>query len=107
MKKENTNEESNADNWYPLLSAVNKVEYTDVKIVEAAIKQNDIVYTGRRHHNVIESMKGEYDGNIATQGFIDNRGNFLTRSEAAHIALNTGQIDKLKWPPLLYSEDLY
>ena len=42
------------------------------------------------------------------QGFITSLGKFVNRKEAAIIALNCGQIDKLKFSDqVLYSEDLY
>lgn len=41
------------------------------------------------------------------QGFVTSTGRFVDRIEAAQIALAAGQIKKLKWPPNLYSEDLW
>lgn len=41
------------------------------------------------------------------QGFLTAEGHFVGRREAADIALLSGQIERLKWPPELYSEDLW
>ena len=41
------------------------------------------------------------------QGFLNDKGEFLNRRDAAKEALECGQIQKLNWPPNLYSEDLY
>jgi len=81
-----------------------------MQIKEAAIRQNEQIYTGKRHNLIIIDMvenhclskpiKGE-------QGFITDSGEFVDRITAAKIALESGQIKKLNWPPNLYSEDLY
>lgn len=41
------------------------------------------------------------------QGFITHTGAFVGRETAADIAIEAGQIDRLNWPPNLYSEDLW
>lgn len=41
------------------------------------------------------------------QGFMTSLGRFVNRKEAAKIALECGQIDKLYSPPNLYSEDIF
>jgi hypothetical protein len=41
------------------------------------------------------------------QGFINDKWEFLTREEAAKEAIECGQIEKLNWPPNLFSEDLW
>jgi len=76
----------------------------------AAIKQDDIVFVGKRHHNCIATMiecglpapiRGE-------QGFVDHKGNFLNRQLALADALESGQITiKHENKNELYSEDLY
>lgn len=78
----------------------------------AAIRKNGIVYTGRRHHNIINrdnypELPFGYFKN-GEQGFVDDNGIFLTREEAAKHALECGQISKLKFSQTqLFSEDLY
>ena len=95
--------------WVAILTE--KKELTR-KIVQAAILDHDgQVYVGHRHNDVINVMA--FHCKLPTpisgeQGFVDNKGNFLTRKEAGRIALENGQIAKLSHPDgELYSEDLY
>jgi len=62
-----------------------------------------------RHHNVINELaeRGHAIPINGEQGFIDDQRGFVTRLEAAQIALAQGQIKKLQWPPELFSEDLW
>ena len=63
-----------------------------------------------RHHHIIRVMVDalEIEPPIrGRQGFLDNRGNFLSRKAAADLALKTGQCVKLDSPPRLFSEDLW
>ena len=62
-----------------------------------------------RHHDVIRLMveKGRPTPISGEQGFVLSDGRFARRKPAARIAITAGQIEKLKWPPLLYSEDLW
>jgi len=79
-------------------------------IVQSAIRYKGEIYVGRRHSDVITLMskipnmpkpiQGE-------QGFVDAKRNFYDRITAGKIAIECGQIEKLNWPPRLYSEDLY
>jgi hypothetical protein len=82
-----------------------------MKIVASAIRYNGIVYTGRRHHNVIHEMVTKYLIRKPTidneQGFVLEDGTYVDRIEGARIAIESGQIRKLQWPPKLYSEDLW
>jgi len=79
------------------------------RIKEAAILLDGEVYTGRRHHNIIHDLAGRgFKTPIGgKQGFVTDAGRFVDRIEGAVIAIKSGQIQKLQWPPLLYSEDLY
>jgi hypothetical protein len=43
----------------------------------------------------------------AEQGFITHEGVFVGRVDAARVAIESGQIEQLQWPPELYSEDLW
>lgn len=86
-----------------------------IKIKEAAIIDlvTERVYTGYRHGDIIKAMVELYgitppvDGERYEQGFVTSTGEFVDRVEGAAIAIAAGQIKALKWPPLLYSEDLY
>ena len=62
-----------------------------------------------RHHNILRFMVDRGDPTPITgkQGFMTNTGEFVDRETAGHIAIIAGQIERLKWPPNLYSEDLW
>lgn len=89
----------------------------DARVVCAAIKnkRSGLIVTGARHfdmvmHAVLKAIKKEddelNDWLDAYQGFIDQRGNFLTRQEAHDIAVRQEQASP-QIPGVLYSEDLY
>ena len=76
-------------------------------ITAAAILLDGVVYSlpkPARHADIIKSIG--YKVRYEIQGFIAN-GVFVDRIEGAKIAIESNQIDKLKWPPNLYSEDLW
>lgn len=78
-------------------------------IKEAAILQEGKVYTGRRHNEIIHELVNRfgYAPPIkGAQGFVTEDGRFLDRVEAGKEAIRCGQIDKLRRPPKLYSEEL-
>ncbi len=63
-----------------------------------------------RHHNIIALMHDKDDPHVhgvSIQGFLTHEGKFLNRKEAAKYVLEVGQLKKLKWPPNLFSEDLW
>ncbi len=85
-----------------------------IMIKTAAAKHKGIVYSVARpgrHDAVLAKVYAELNlsGGFCCdeQGFITNNGRFVSRLEAAKIALESGQIKYLKWPPNLYSEDLW
>jgi hypothetical protein len=41
------------------------------------------------------------------QGFVLSDGSFADRQRAAAVAIEAGQIQALRWPPDLYSEDVW
>jgi hypothetical protein len=88
------------------------------KIKESAILFEGKVYTGKRHHNVIQRIIADTDvkrvGAQWPQGFVTEDGEFVDREEAAKIALASGQVVTGKATVqhvfnghTLYSEDLY
>lgn len=81
------------------------------KITASAILYNGIIYTGKRHHNIISDMRTKYlifDKQATRyQGFVLDDGTYVDRIQGGILALVFGQIEKLKWPPNLYSEDLW
>lgn len=74
-------------------------------IIYSAIKKDGVIYTGKRHHNIINNANPRGSLKGGTQGFVDENNNFFTREEAAEIAFNTGQIQKKV--KRLFSEDLW
>lgn len=104
-------------NEYILIAAI---WYKDLKPVKAEVSlplncDRGIVITGYRHGQCIrtclnltglrtvsiaEDAVGEFE-----QGFLTSRNRFVTRREAAEIALVAGQIKEMKKE--LFSEDLY
>ena len=82
------------------------------RIVAVAINQDGTVYSlppPNRHPHLINQViwpiiKRMVNGE---QGFLTNTGRFVDRVEGAKIAVDSGQIPFLRWPPLLYSEDLW
>lgn len=75
-------------------------------IIEAAILKDGIIYTGRRHHNIIWTNPKGFFYNCE-QGFVTDTGEFVNRFDAGKIAIACGQIKALQWGNELYSEDLY
>jgi len=88
-------------------------------IVGVAIKAGDVIYQlpePNRHHHVVGVM-AELGATsaitsgiviaVGIQGFVLDDGTFLDRIEAADYAIKCGQIERLQWPPNLYSEDLW
>lgn len=81
-------------------------------IISVAILQDGLIISlppPHRHHHIIRMMA---DAGFPTpikgeQGFISSKGNYVDRHLAGQIAIADGQIDCLRWPPQLYSEDLW
>lgn len=73
-------------------------------IVLAAIKKDNIIYTGKRHAWIMWENPYQFKGNDNIQGFITNTGEFVDRKIAAQIAYQCGQIDQEQKE--LYSEDI-
>lgn len=95
-------------------------DQNDRRIVAAANRyEGDVIVVSARHHDLLmnEQLKRLKEfGVIKTthtrdQGFIDNRGVFLSREEALIVAEKAGQINehREKTDPeyMLFSEDLY
>ncbi|CDX54579.1 p063 [Mesorhizobium plurifarium] len=62
-----------------------------------------------RHHNVLHplfDLTGKVLGG-QDQGFLTSKGRFVNRFEAARIAVRAKQIVEPRWPPDLYSEDVW
>ena len=77
-----------------------------------AIKYKGTLYDlprPNRHCHVIAMIARETGDRPISgeQGFVDGDGKFLDRIVGAAYAIDCGQIEKLNWPPRLYSEDLW
>ncbi|MEO5366974.1 MAG: hypothetical protein H7831_11640 [Magnetococcus sp. WYHC-3] len=87
--------------------------HLDTETIEkAAILLDGVIHTiekPARHFSIIQKLVGKgYEKPIqGNQGFVTSEGRFVDRVEGAKIAVKSGQIKKLKWPPKLYSEDLW
>lgn len=79
-------------------------------IVLAACKRYGVVYTGKRHAQIIKDMVDIHKCTPPIrqdeQGFVDEDGRFYTRLQAEEIAIETGQIPK-DFRGVLLSEHLW
>ena len=86
-----------------------------IKLICAAVKMNDVIIPCVRHwdencHNIVDEIWNKEQQHCIihngheVQGFLDNKGNFYNREEAA--ILFNSYSDK-KVGKLLFSEDLY
>lgn len=86
-------------------------------IETAALRIDGEVWTlprPTRHHTLARawSLANYKDGKSGflgehESGFVTSRGRYVDRIEAGRIAVAAGQIPELRWPPRLYSEDLW
>lgn len=64
-----------------------------------------------RHHDLPQELDRILDGAEPRfeieQGFLTSAGTFVDRAEGARLAIESGQVAALRWPPDLYSEDLW
>lgn len=85
------------------------------RIVSAAINSGGMIWSlpsPARHHTILHAMSAFgidaiKHGHPDAQGFLTSTGRYVGRREAARIAYEAEQIEKTKWPPDLYSEDLW
>jgi hypothetical protein len=82
-------------------------------VFEVACRYGDLVVRAprpSRHHTILQiayQLGFTRSPHGDDQGFVLKDGTYVTRSEAANIALASGQVEKLIAPPDLYSEDLF
>ena len=96
-------------------SHLHKMETVDLhQVKQAAIRDgHGKVHTlprPARHHNIAHELydtRGHALLEDDEQGFILEDGSFVDREAGGDFAIKTEQIEKLKWPPYLYSEDLW
>jgi len=78
-----------------------------------AVRFGDKVVTapmpGFRHHHILTVAHGLgfKPSSVDDQGFALADGTFIGRTDAARLALESGQVNKLIAPPDLYSEDIW
>ena len=83
------------------------------RVVCAAMRKEGRIITGARHYDkIMRAQMGASEGvewwKNCQQGFIDQFGDFIDRSEAWKIAEHQGQIRReVSTPGTLYSENLY
>ncbi len=78
-----------------------------MKIKEAAINVDGELFTGKNHSSILLGNL-EIEGiTRGEKGFITECDRFVTRRAAAHIALRSGQVEKLQHPSHgLFSDEL-
>lgn len=80
-----------------------------MKIQAAAILRDGRIWTGRRHHLIIRQMVIELGPGAKPindpQGFTTEDGRFVDREEAARLAFESGQMDRVV--ASLFSEDIF
>lgn len=96
--------------FYEALKARSHLKFDEKeRIVKAAVRKNGQVYTGKRHHEILNNIKpfGALKG--SEQGFVTSTGRFVGREEARRIALDCGQVRKedLRTNNLIFSEELW
>ena len=89
---------------------------TKLAIAAAVMTDDGVIHfmppPNRHHHTVHALHRGSSGGEglvvaRGEQGFVMSDGTFASRHQAGIFAREAGQIAELKWPPLLYSEDLW
>lgn len=80
-----------------------------MKIIDAAIERDGVIYRGRRHYSIIKNMVEagcKPPIKQSEQGFVDENGKFYDRLMAKEVAKRAGQIPKT-FNKVLLSEDLW
>ena len=85
--------------------------------IKVTVNGNKSVVPGYRHsdcYELLSKLHVVYFAGDVTEGFIDNKGNFLDRYDAFEHAVNCGQLSRTTldhkeahFEVQLYSEDLY
>lgn len=80
-----------------------------MKIIRAAIRYKDKIFTGFDHGECFKKIEKENitDTENLEQGFITDKNEFVDRNTALDIAYKAGQITYEKWNHCLISEDLH
>lgn len=83
-----------------------------VTIVAAACVKNGLTFTmppPARHHHILQNMPVGEQWTVfpEEQGFLTSEGKFVSRFQAAAIAIRARQILEPQWGRELFSEDLW
>jgi hypothetical protein len=82
------------------------------RIVAVAVREGALTVSmpaPARHGDVLRRLH-DLTGIVLAgddQGFLTSTGHFVGRQDAVEVARAAGQIVAPKWPPFLYSEDLW
>lgn len=100
------------DGWDELARRIREERYVPTIEKTAIVDPDGKIFSvdrPGRHHDVIRIMTeaGSVDKPGRVQGFLTSCGVFVTRYQAAKLAMRAGQIEKPKWGRELYSEDLW
>ena len=79
-------------------------------IIAAAVRVRGKVYSKpppARHGDLLLMVGDSRPHPTRDQGFLLSDGRFVGRLRAAYFAKQAGQIEAPKWPPYLYTEDLW
>jgi hypothetical protein len=81
------------------------------RVVAVALFREGVIVTkpapARHHHLVSELNFLGVNPNDWMQGFLSDRGEYLSRFQARQAVLNSGQLTKTRNPSELFSEDLW
>lgn len=113
-----SNAEKRMHRWLCLTCNKNHLylmETVDLRQIKQAAIQDEqgTVHTlprPARHQDIIHKLYEERGHALVesdVQGFVLEDNSFVDRTEAAKSAIDSEQIENLKWPPDLYSEDLW
>jgi hypothetical protein len=80
-----------------------------MRIIVASVKQGGKVWIGYRRGLIIPEVFGKIGKRVtsAEQGFILEDGTYVDRKQAAQIALESGQVQKLGYNDSILSEELW
>ena len=95
------------------LENLENLEVPDRVIVAAAVRLDGVVWqlpSPARHHHVLWALDQVLPGRAIEahdQGFVTADGDYVDRVDGSRLAIDAGQIERLQWPPYLYSEDMW
>lgn len=95
-------------------SDASKIELGRLVVCAAVLMDDGHIITGIRHYSpemrktLTLAYGEEYRHRVTLQGFVDQKGEFMSRLTAWNVAESAGQIRRqVSSPGMLYSENLY